>query len=509
MIFDSSSNVFNTSTLLNTSSGHVVNVWRRGGADGYAQTFSNVAGTFTPIASAFHFETGGMNYPAISRVNDTHFLLFYQGGSSHGLAKAIEDNGSGTLSTVGSLTFDTNPNAYNSLAPLGDGLHYANQWWNNTNIVAQIFAVNTSTWAITQLSSALVGSSYDEVSCIVECGDGQHFISFAQTALGVVAQVLETNLSTYALTAVGTPVTIPSSPTNAAWLRAVMLDSTHTLLSVQQDPASPGSFVQLIARDSMTNDLTIQSSPVSGFEQSNQNAQTIILLDAYTALMGWRDFAGNFMEVMVHTVGPFTAQKFLYAGSGDEVFNTPDGTWTSRRSGLATVSKPRFSQYLNRIWMVNGNASIGGNPVETSDGGDFDTTLVPINFPQGDFISAGFEGRVWVADKTVGVIYYSDIVQFTPPTTYTLTYNSAVNFISSLSPQTGETFTALIEVPRALLVFTQNTITRIYGATSVDAYAAYNVGTYSQESIHHHENRYLLPSFLRVLPVRLWVSAGS
>jgi hypothetical protein len=133
--------------------------------------------------------------------------------------------------------------------------------------------------------------------------------------------------------------------------------------------------------------------------------------------------------------------------------------------------------------MVNGNAAIGGDPVATSNGGAFGTDLVPENFPKGDFIHAGFEGRVWVADNQIGAIYYTDIVQFTPPDVYTLTYDPEVNFITNLAPQTGQQFTALYRVPRALLVFTEDNIYRIYGATSVDAYPAYNVGTYSQESI--------------------------
>jgi len=133
--------------------------------------------------------------------------------------------------------------------------------------------------------------------------------------------------------------------------------------------------------------------------------------------------------------------------------------------------------------MVNGNDRIGGDPVATSSGGAFGADLVPENFPKGDFIHAGFEGRVWVIDKSLGVIHYTDIVQFAPPNVYTLTYDPAVNFISNLSPQTGQSFTALYRVPRALLVFTEDTIFRIYGATSIDAYPAYNVGTFSQESI--------------------------
>jgi hypothetical protein len=102
--------------------------------------------------------------------------------------------------------------------------------------------------------------------------------------------------------------------------------------------------------------------------------------------------------------------------------------------------------------------------------------------PVGDFIQAGFDGRIWIANKTNDALYFSDIVQFTPPSTYTITYDAA-NFIQSLSPQDGESMTGLFRVPKALLVFKQNHIFRVYSATNVDPYPAYNVGTYSQESI--------------------------
>jgi len=146
----------------------------------------------------------------------------------------------------------------------------------------------------------------------------------------------------------------------------------------------------------------------------------------------------------------------------------------------AISSKARFAQFLNLTWMVNG---ANGDPVATYDGVTFGTTQVPASFPKGDYIQAGFEGRVWVANKGEDIVYYTDIVQFTPPSTYVLTFDAATNFIKNFSPQNGESITGLFVVPRALLIFKQNHIYRVYGASSVDAYPAYNVGTYSQESI--------------------------
>lgn len=174
--------------------------------------------------------------------------------------------------------------------------------------------------------------------------------------------------------------------------------------------------------------------------------------------------------------------KRLFAQVGTDVSVWNGTTWTSVRTLSTGANKARFAQYLNYTYMVNGN---NGDPVQASNGGAFSAVsgFVPASFPQGDFISAGFEGRVWVGDKSTDAVYFSDIVQFTPPSIYVLTYNAATNFIKNFSPQDGQSMTGFFRVPRALLVFKQDNIYRIYGGFSADSYPSYNVGTYSQESI--------------------------
>ena len=178
--------------------------------------------------------------------------------------------------------------------------------------------------------------------------------------------------------------------------------------------------------------------------------------------------------------------KRLFGQVAKDISVWNGSTWTSVRTATVTT-KARFSQFLNRTWMVNGNA---GDVPKTSNGGAFDTTDVPATFPKADFISAGFDGRVWVADASKDILYYTDIVQSTDGTTYVtpLTFDITTNFLAKFSPQDGESITGLFRVPKALLLFKQNHIYRIYGIGSdnvgnVDPYPAYNVGTFSQESI--------------------------
>ena len=183
-----------------------------------------------------------------------------------------------------------------------------------------------------------------------------------------------------------------------------------------------------------------------------------------------------------------SSTKYLFAQVGTDVqaLNSTTSAWASVAT-LTGSGKARFSQFLNRVWMINGNA---GNTPRTSGGGAFGTTDVPATFPKGDFIQAGFDGRVWIGDAAKDILYYTDIVQSTDGINYVtpLTFDITANFIASFSPQNGESMTGLFRVPKALLVFKQNHIYRVYsinsdGTANLDPYPAYNVGTFSQESI--------------------------
>ena len=175
--------------------------------------------------------------------------------------------------------------------------------------------------------------------------------------------------------------------------------------------------------------------------------------------------------------------KYLFAQENTTIWSleSSTGLWTSVRTSVSAY-KARFSQFLNRVWMVNGH---NGEAPMTSNGGTFDTTDVPATFPKADFIEAGYDGRVWVADSSKDILYFTDQVQSVDGTSYVtpLTFDITKNFITKFSPQDGESITGLFRVPKALLLFKQNHIYRIYSSSNVDPYPAYNVGTYSQESI--------------------------
>lgn len=156
----------------------------------------------------------------------------------------------------------------------------------------------------------------------------------------------------------------------------------------------------------------------------------------------------------------------------EDVYMYDGATWTSIRSSITAGSKASFTNFVDYTFMVNGNAndsiaSYGGT-------GSFGTTNTA-SLPQGDFIE-NYRSRIWVADNSVDKVYYTDVVN---------TDNSISgggDFIQ-ISPADGEKITALKRHPRALLVFKQNHIYRIFSTTSVDPDPSILRGTYSAESV--------------------------
>lgn len=479
--FDPGNNAENKAILINST--QILNVWSGVNNDGFAAIFT-VSGTTPAVGSLYEFDTSEGKGFSLAQIDATHVICFYSGPSNDGIATVFAISGT-TITEPGSpTTYQTGFTFTNSCVALGDGTHFVNLIGGQGDI--QCFEVNTGTWAITALDSPVNVSSLIIVPNLLSCEDGEHVLAVYQNnSSRLEAQAFEVDLGTFAITPAGTGAVINNDFAPNEIAAVGFGDGEHFVIFYNRNTADTG-FVQMIEVDGTTFDVSLVGAVISGYDFGDPGSVAPIAYDSHKVIGVWANEAEDSRKAaMFQAFGDVVEGRWLYAGHNDEVSNTPapGGAWTVRRSMLATVSKPRFSQYLGYIWMVNGNDNIGGDPVATSNGGDFGDDLVPDNFPAGDFIHAGFEGRVWVANKTLGIIYYTDIVQFLPPNTYTLTYNPQVNFITTITPQTGQTITALYRVPRALLVFTEDTITRIYGATSIDAYPAYNVGTYSQESI--------------------------
>lgn len=161
----------------------------------------------------------------------------------------------------------------------------------------------------------------------------------------------------------------------------------------------------------------------------------------------------------------------LVAKINTKVYALNGVTWTEARTGLTENSQARFTNLVDYLFMVNGH---GNEVCQTYNGTVFGNTNVA-SLPKGDYIE-NFRSRIWIADDSTDKVYYSDVV------TTSGNITGGTSFIQ-VSPQDGEKITGLKRHPRALLVFKQNHIYRIFSINSADPDPSITKGTYSQESI--------------------------
>ncbi len=184
-------------------------------------------------------------------------------------------------------------------------------------------------------------------------------------------------------------------------------------------------------------------------------------ITAGTAVLGMGFFRNNAGTIFA---GLAKVGTVVYANTGSG--------WTSVRTGLTAAGKARFTNLVDYAFMVNGN----GNEVAASwpGSGSFGSTNIA-SLPKGDYIE-NFRNRIWIADASVDKLYYSDVV------TTSNTITGGTSFLQ-ISPNDGERITGLWRHPRALLVFKENHIYRVFNTNSTDPDPSIMRGTYSQESI--------------------------
>lgn len=463
---------------------HYTLAWQGASNDGFIQTLSVNLSTYavTVIGSPLEFDTTNYQGGAFVKINSTHVIGFWDGAAAAGLAQVFAiDATTFAVTAVGSpLTVDA-ANFGDPSAVQHDANHFVCFWDSSATGKGQVFEVDLGTFAVTANGSPLTTDAANSTNNSCAAVNGNNYINFWTSSGGVgKAQTFHVDGS-YVLSFLGALFTFEATTTSEN--SCVSAGDGEHYVNFWKGVSNEG-YAQIFTVNQITFDITDVGSPTnfSAMGAGSPDVVSGVLVSDYKIVALWVNADLSIEPGYFSLLGDSTSVNYLYVQDGNsDISNWNGSSWTVRRSGLQTEGKARFAQYLNYIWMVNGNQSIG-DPVATSNGGTFGTDLVPEFFPPGDFIQAGFEGRVWVADKLYDVVYFTDIVQFTPPDTYELTFSDD-NFIKNFSPQNGQTITGLITTPRALLLFKQDSIFRIYGAFSVDNYPAYNVGTYSNESI--------------------------
>ena len=120
------------------------------GDDGWAVVLSVAEPLFDSISmgTPFEFDTKMGTTPALSKIDETHYLCAYSGNAAMGTAVVLTVNtGNWSISKVQPFEFGTGSEA--ALARIDD-MHYLCAYKSNGDIgCATVLTVNTGTWAIT------------------------------------------------------------------------------------------------------------------------------------------------------------------------------------------------------------------------------------------------------------------------------------------------------------------------------------------------------------------------
>jgi len=206
-----------------------------------------------------------------------------------------------------------------------------------------------------------------------------------------------------------------------------------------------------------------------------------------TTLLGNSLSSGNILGLYNFRDSGAGTNNQLIMVHGTTAYYLVGSTWTSKRTGLTSGSKARFSTLLDYVFMVNGTeATAVWNGVA---GDSFVTTGNASGAPTGKFIE-NYRSRMWIAGNSTypDRVYYSSVPSSV--TTPVITWDTSVTTGDwiDISPSDGENITSLHRTKNALLVFKNNHIYNIFSINQVDPDPKFNVGTYSNESVVETKN---------------------
>lgn len=193
------------------------------------------------------------------------------------------------------------------------------------------------------------------------------------------------------------------------------------------------------------------------------------------------DLSGNILGLFEFRDSGNGTNNQIIAVDGTTAYYLSGGVWTSKRTGLTSGSKARFSTFLDYVFMVNGTEATA---VWDGGGGTFATSGNASGAPTGKFIE-NFRARMWIAGNSTypDRLYFSSLPSSV--TTPLITWDTSVTTGDwiDISPSDGENITGLHRTKSHLLVFKNNHIYRVASISQSEPDPSINVGTYSQESI--------------------------
>ena len=266
--FDTANGQYNSCYQIDAN--HFIDFWAGSGSDGYVQVFTIDTSTWavTTANASLEFDTQFGLHNNCFQIDSNHFINFWSGGASqYGYVQAFTiDTATWAVSTANaSLNFMTAQSQLMSCYKI-DGNHFVNFWGGQDGDgYAQVFTVNTATWAVTTANSSLEFDT--QFGTYHNCYpiDSNHFINFWN---GVdndgYVQVFTVDTSTWAVTTANSSLEFDTQ--NGLYGNCYKIDSNHFInfwATIDSD-----GHVQVFTVDTATWAVTTANSPLE-FDTQN------------------------------------------------------------------------------------------------------------------------------------------------------------------------------------------------------------------------------------------------
>ena len=283
---------------------------------GYAGVFVVNTTTWAVSTAADHLSTGlRILRPSINQIDSTHILITWEGASTDGFSEVFAVNTTTWAVTTAAtaLEYDTRNGSDPVVLPVVDSNHFFNFYKGGASSyeTGKVFTVNTTTWAVTADSATYwntgAGAPWDLAGHVI---DTNHVILFwsAGTTFYGTARVVEINTSTYAISTKAADFVFDTTASlNGADKYCDMVDSNHFIAAYSGtvESAYLGYFGIFEVN---TGDWTVSTKSILNFDTQKGISTGVIMVDSSHFLAGWQniDSDGAMQVFEIETSGGAT-----------------------------------------------------------------------------------------------------------------------------------------------------------------------------------------------------------
>jgi len=223
---------YNSPSCFVVDTNHFINFWGGTSGDGFCQIFTVNTTTWavTTANASLEFDTRSAGGNSCFMIDTNHFIVFYGGDSGDGFTRTfVVNTTTWEISALGVLEFDTQNSDYNSCWQI-DANHFINFWRGvDDDGYCQVFTVNTTTWAVTTANASLEFDAVNNLYNTCYKIDTNHFLNIWKGVdFDGFAQVFTVNTTTWAVTTAGTTLEFDTQVLSDSSQRGLsQIDETH------------------------------------------------------------------------------------------------------------------------------------------------------------------------------------------------------------------------------------------------------------------------------------------